>query len=124
VQRGGNLAGAIAQGGQHELPRRGFLHLAAGATAAIASVASAQTYPARPITLIVPVPAGGQGDALAQPMRNSLGRPIIIENVSGAAGSIGTGRVARARPDGYTIDLGLLSTHVLNGLFASIRFVE
>ena len=113
-----------------KISRRRFLHFVAGAAAlpAASRIARAQAYPTRPITLIVPVPAGGQGDALArflaQPMRNSLGRPIIIENVSGAAGSIGTGRVARARPDGYTIDLGLLSTHVLNGLFASIRFVE
>ena len=111
-----------------KISRRRFLHFVAGAAAlpAASRIARAQAYPTRPITLIVPVPAGGQGDALArflaQPMRNSLGRPIIIENVSGAAGSIGTGRVARARPDGYTIDLGLLSTHVLNGALYSLPY--
>jgi tripartite-type tricarboxylate transporter receptor subunit TctC len=60
--------------------------------------------------MIVPVPAGGQMDALsrvlAERMRNSLGQPVIIENISGADGSIGSGRVARSRPDGYTIELG------------------
>src|SRR5271168_2658554 len=55
-------------------------------------------------------------------MRGSLGQPIIIENVTGADGSIGTGRVARARPDGYTIELGLSSTHVLNGALYSLPY--
>jgi tripartite-type tricarboxylate transporter receptor subunit TctC len=111
-----------------KISRRRFLHFVAGAAAlpAASRIARAQAYPTRPITLIVPVPAGGQGDALArflaQPMRNSLGGPIIIENVSGAAGSIGTGRVARARPDGYTIDLGYFSTHVLNGALYSLPY--
>ena len=86
----------------------------------------AQSYPSRPITVIVPVSAGGQGDALArvlaERMRNSLGQPIIIENVSGAGGSVGTGRVARARPDGYTIAFGLISTHVFNGAFYSLPY--
>src|SRR5437660_862779 len=69
--------------------------------------AAAQGYPARPITMIVPYPAGGPADApgrvIAERMRTSLGQPVIIENVGGAGGSIGAGRVARARPDGYTI---------------------
>ena len=68
--------------------------------------AAAQTYPSRPITLIVPFPAGGPTDAvariLAERMRASLGQPVVIENVGGAGGSIGVGRVARAAPDGYT----------------------
>jgi tripartite-type tricarboxylate transporter receptor subunit TctC len=104
-----------------KLPRRQFLHLAAGAAAlpAVSRFACAQAYPTRPITIIVPFPAGGPLDpvarVLAERIRRSLGQPIIIENVGGAGGSIGTGRVARATPDGYTIDLGLLSTHVLNG---------
>jgi tripartite-type tricarboxylate transporter receptor subunit TctC len=103
------------------LPRRKFLHLTAGAAAlpAVSRVARAQAYPTRPITMIVAAPAGGPTDALAriltERMRKSAGQPVIIENVGGADGSIGAGRVARARPDGYTIDLGLLSTHVLNG---------
>jgi tripartite-type tricarboxylate transporter receptor subunit TctC len=108
--------------------RRQFLHLAAGAAAlpAISRSAEAQAYPTRPITLIVPGPAGGSTDTvgriLAERMRRSLGQPIIIENVSGAGGSIGAGRVARAKPDGYTIDLGFLGNHVLNGAVYSLQY--
>jgi len=111
-----------------KLPRRQFLHLAAGAAAlpAVSRFAWAQAYPTRPITMIVPGPAGAPGDTmvrvLAERMRRSLGQPIIIENVGGAGGSIGTGRAARAKPDGYTIDLGILSTHVLNGAFYSLAY--
>src|SRR5215813_2898373 len=111
-----------------KLPRRQFLHLAAGAAAlpAVSRFAWAQAYPTRPITIIVPFPPGGAVDAvarvLAERMRGPLGQPIIIENVSGAGGSIGTGRVARARPDGYTIDLGIASTHVLNGALYSLSY--
>jgi tripartite-type tricarboxylate transporter receptor subunit TctC len=112
-------------------PRRAFLQFAGAAAAAPAfsRLASAQAFPTRPITIIVPFPAGGSTDAISrivgEPMRRSLGQPIVIENVSGADGSIGVGRVARARPDGYTISVGLMDTHVLNGvLFASVRCVE
>ena len=111
-----------------KLLRRKFLHLTAGAVAlpAVSRGATAQTYPSRPITMIVPFPAGGVGDAvariIAEPMRRSLGQPIIIENVGGADGSIGSGRVARARPDGYTIEHGSMSTHVLNGVFYSLPY--
>ena len=96
------------------LPRRQFLRLAAGSAAlpAIAPDVKAQSYPSRPITMIVPFGAGGTNDVaariLAERMRQSLGQPIIIENVGGADGSIGVGRAARARPDGYTIDFGFL----------------
>jgi tripartite-type tricarboxylate transporter receptor subunit TctC len=76
--------------------------------------------------MIVPFAAGGTTDVigrvLAERMRTSLGRPIIIENVGGADGSIGLGRVARGRPDGYTIDLGALGQHVLNGAFYSLPY--
>jgi tripartite-type tricarboxylate transporter receptor subunit TctC len=111
-----------------KLPRRTFLQLA-GATSAVPAfsrIARAQVYPTRPITMIVPFAAGGTTDVagrvLAERMRGSLGQPIIIENVTGADGSIGTGRVARARPDGYTIELGLSSTHVLNGALYSLPY--
>jgi tripartite-type tricarboxylate transporter receptor subunit TctC len=81
--------------------------------------ARAQSYPVRPITMIVPFPAGGATDTLAriltEPLRASLGQPIIIENVAGAAGSIGVGRAARAAPDGYTLSIGTLTTHALIG---------
>jgi tripartite-type tricarboxylate transporter receptor subunit TctC len=87
---------------------------------------TAQTYPTRPITMLVPYPAGGivdtVGRILAERMRVSLGQPIIIENISGADGSIGTDRAARAKPDGYTINLGTMDTHVLNGAFYSLPY--
>ena len=110
------------------LPRRKFLRLAGAAAAfpALSRVAKAETYPSRPITMIVPFPAGGPYDVfgrlLAEHMRKSLGQSIIIENVSGADGSIGIGRAARAKPDGYTIDLGGMSTHVLNGALYSLPY--
>jgi tripartite-type tricarboxylate transporter receptor subunit TctC len=85
---------------------------------AVGSV-SAQSYPSRPITLVVPFPAGGPADAigrvLAEGMRVPLGRTVVVENVSGASGSFGVGRVARAAPDGYTLILGSWPTHVING---------
>ena len=86
---------------------------------AATTVASAQAYPSRPITMVVPFAAGGPVDTVArilsEPMRASLGQSIIVDNVTGAAGSIGVGRVARAAPDGYTLSIGHWSTHVVNG---------
>ena len=80
------------------------------------SVAQAQTYPSRPITLVVPFPPGGSTDSaariMAERMRTTLGQSVVIENVGGAGGSIGVGRVARAAPDGYTFDIGQWDTHV------------
>ena len=86
--------------------------------AALAGItnAGAQVFPSRPITLIVPFPPGGSTDVaariLAERMRPLLGQPVIIENVGGAGGSIAVGRLARAAPDGYTIDIGQWDTHV------------
>ena len=86
------------------LPRRQFLHLAAGAATLLVTSRSteAQTYPARPITMVVAFPAGSSADAtarvLAEQMRGSLGQPIIIENVSGADGSIGAGASLAREP--------------------------
>ena len=78
------------------------------------------------MTLIVPYAAGGSADTLprviAERMRTSLGKPIIIENVTGAAGSIGAGRIARAAPDGYTFGLGTWSTHVANGAVYPLQY--
>jgi tripartite-type tricarboxylate transporter receptor subunit TctC len=108
--------------------RRQFLHLAVGAAAlpAVSRIAWAQTYPSRPITMIVPAGAGTGSDTVArvvvERMRAALGQPIVIENVTGADGSIGVGRAARARPDGYTIDLGAVGPHVLNGAFYSLTY--
>jgi tripartite-type tricarboxylate transporter receptor subunit TctC len=88
--------------------------------------AAAQTFPARPITLVVPFPAAGPADVLArilsEPMRAFIGQPVIIDNIAGAAGSIGVGRVARAAPDGYTLILGNLGTHVFNGAIYSLGY--
>ena len=101
-------------------PRRVLLLLIAGAAAlpAVAPIASAQDYPSRPITLVVPFPPGGPNDTLgrimAERMRTTLGQPVIVENVSGANGTLGVGRVARAAPDGYTIGVGTWATHVVN----------
>jgi tripartite-type tricarboxylate transporter receptor subunit TctC len=111
-----------------KLPRRTFLQLAGAAAVAPAfsRAATAQTYPNRPITMIVPYPAGGPTDALgrvvAERMRASLGQTVIIENVSGANGSIGTGRAARAKPDGYTIEVGGMGPHMLNAALYSLPY--
>jgi tripartite-type tricarboxylate transporter receptor subunit TctC len=86
----------------------------------------AQVYPMRPITMVVPFAAGGPTDMigrmLAERMRASLGQPVIIENVTGAAGSIAVGRVARAVPDGYTLSIGHWGTHVLNGALYTLPY--
>jgi tripartite-type tricarboxylate transporter receptor subunit TctC len=110
------------------LPRRRFL----GAIAAAAMFppglrdALAQAFPSRPVTMVVPFPAAGPADVLArvltEPMRAFLGQPVIIDNVGGAAGSIGVGRVARASPDGYTLILGNLGTHVYNGAIYALGY--
>jgi tripartite-type tricarboxylate transporter receptor subunit TctC len=106
---------------------RALFSLMAIALAAIGfSRATAQPYPSRPITMVVPLAAGGPLDTiariLAEPMRLSLGQPVIVENVTGAAGTIGTGRVARAAPDGYTFGMGFLGTLVLNGAVYSLPY--
>jgi tripartite-type tricarboxylate transporter receptor subunit TctC len=89
---------------------------AAAALALFAGAAQAQSFPGRPVTLIVPFPPGGSTDTaariIAEAMRPTLGQPVVIENVGGAGGSIAVGRVARAAPDGYTIDIGQWDTHV------------
>jgi len=108
--------------------RRQFLHLAAGAAAlpVVSRIARAQAYPSRPITMIVPFAPGGLTDVicriLAEGMRTSLGQPVIIENVGGANGSIGTGRVARAAPDGYTLVVGIWNTHVANAAIYALQY--
>jgi tripartite-type tricarboxylate transporter receptor subunit TctC len=111
-----------------KLSRRRFLHLAMSVAAlpALPQIARAQAYPSRPITLVVPFPAAGPADVLARTLSErmgvSLGQSVIVENISGAAGSIGVGRVARAAPDGYTIVLGNLGTHVINGAIYSLAY--
>ena len=101
--------------------------LAAVAVVALATVsAHAQSFPSRPITIIAPFPAGGPADAIAriivEPMREALGQPIVIENVPGAGGNLGIGRLARAEPDGYTVGIGQWSTHVVNPVTYSLPY--
>ena len=88
--------------------------------------ATAQGYPSRPITMVVPYPAGGLFDALArvlaEPMRAALGQSIVIENVGGAGGSIATGRVARAAADGYTIAIGSGDQFVVNAAIYPLQY--
>ncbi len=111
-----------------KLPRRRFLRLAAGAAAfsSISGIARAQGYPLRPITMIVPYPAGGLFDALArvlaEPMRAALSQTVVIENVGGAGGSIAVGRVARAAPDGYTVALGSADQFVVNAAIYPLQY--
>jgi tripartite-type tricarboxylate transporter receptor subunit TctC len=109
-------------------PRRGFLRLAssAAALAAATSGVRAQAYPSHPLTMVVPASAGGPTDAIgrvmAERMGALLGQTIVIDNVSGAGGSIGVGRVAHAAPDGYTLGIGQWSHYVLNGAIYALQY--
>src|SRR6266566_8249431 len=100
-----------------KLPRRTFVHLAAGAAAlsAVSRHAWAQAYPARPIRLVVPFPPGGAFDTLARPWVEQI-KPLLgtmfVENIGGGGSSLGAAAVAHARPDGYTILLGGTLPHV------------
>src|SRR5262245_8558550 len=105
-----------------KLPRRRLLQLAVGAAAlpAVSSFASAQAaYPTKPITIVVPYAAGGPTDTiariLAERFRTLLGQTVVVENTTGAGGTIAVGRVARAAPDGYTIGIGQNGSHVVTG---------
>jgi tripartite-type tricarboxylate transporter receptor subunit TctC len=100
---------------------RNFITALALSLFALLAPAYADNYPSRPITLIVPFPPGGSTDVaariMAERMGPNLGQPVIVENVGGAGGSIGVGRLARATPDGYTIDIGQWDTHVGSIIF-------
>jgi tripartite-type tricarboxylate transporter receptor subunit TctC len=110
------------------IARRRFLQFAGASvvTPALARLAAAQAYPSHPITMIVPYAAGGPTDTIgrtvAKRMEAELKQPIVLENLSGAAGSIGLGRVARAAPDGYTIEVGNWSAHVVNGAIYDLPY--
>src|SRR5262245_58545358 len=96
------------------------------ATIAFAGAASAQSYPSRPITMIVPYGAGGPVDVLArlriEPMRQPIGQPIGIENVTGANGTIGVGKAVRSQPDGYTVSIGNWPSHITNGAIYNLNY--
>ena len=83
--------------------------------------ARAQTYPSKPITIVVPFSAGGPTDTLArfltEPLRANLGQPILVDNTTGAGGTIGTGKVVRSAPDGHMVSIGHWGTHVVNGAY-------
>jgi tripartite-type tricarboxylate transporter receptor subunit TctC len=106
----------------------GKLLIVAALATSLANItgASAQNFPTRPVTIVVPFAAGGPADAMARVigdrMRVSLGQQVIIENVSGAGGSVGVGRVVRAQPDGYTVSIGHWSTHVVNGAIYDLPY--
>src|SRR5262249_30534478 len=106
--------------------RATLLVLAAIGLGFAAAPPAAQDYPTRPVPLVVPFAAGGPTDAIArivgERMRTSRGQPVLVENVSGAGGSIGVGRVARAAPDGYNVSVGNLSSHVFNGAIYSLPY--
>ncbi len=93
---------------------------------AFGAAAHADKFPSHPITIVVPFSAGGPSDAmariLAERMKTALGEAILIENVTGAGGSIGVGRVVHAAPDGYTVGFGHLGTHVANGAIYKLGY--
>jgi len=107
-------------------PRRWLLVAASVAALVAASPAIAQPYPSRPITMIVPASAGGPTDAIArvlsERMTANLGGTVLVDNVAGAGGSIGVGKVARATPDGYTLGIGQWSHYVLNGATYALQY--
>ena len=112
-----------------KLPRRRFLHLAASAAAlpAVSRVASAQAYPTRPVTIIVPFAAGGTTDVsariVAEYMSRTLGQQFIIENVAGAGGTTGSARAMRSVADGYTIMMGQIGTHAFSvALYSNLAY--
>src|SRR5205823_11319975 len=123
---------ALIREGTHmtslKLPRRTFLHLAAGAAAlpAVSRIAQAQSYPTRPVRLIVGFPAGGPADIVArlfaQWLSERLGQQFVIENRAGGGGNIAAESVVRAAPDGYTL-LHVTSTNAFNAtLFEKLNF--
>ena len=100
--------------------------VALAATFGVSSNGTAQSYPSRPITIVVPFSAGGPTDTLArimgERMRATLGQPVLVDNTTGAGGSIGTGKVVRSAPDGYMVSIGHWGTHVVNGVYYTLPF--
>jgi len=100
--------------------------VALAATFGASSTGTAQSYPSRPVTMVVPFSAGGPTDTLArimgERMRTTLGQPVLVDNTTGAGGSIGTGKVVRSAPDGYMVSIGHWGTHVVNGAYYTLPF--
>ncbi|HEY4893530.1 MAG TPA: tripartite tricarboxylate transporter substrate-binding protein [Reyranella sp.] len=107
-------------------PRRYVLAASVAALLVVAPEAIAQTYPSRPVTMIVPASAGGPTDAIArvlsERMTANLGGTVLVDNVAGAGGSIGVGKVARSAADGYTLGIGQWSHYVLNGATYALQY--
>jgi tripartite-type tricarboxylate transporter receptor subunit TctC len=105
---------------------RKHLVVACGMLAASIAAAQAQNFPSKPITIVVPTSPGGPPDTLArllgERMRSSLGQPIVVENVTGAGGTTGVARAARAAPDGYTMSIGHFNSHVISSLTYSVPY--
>ncbi len=103
-----------------------FLFAALIALLSLCASANAETFPSRPLTIVVPFAAGGPSDVmsriLAERMKTSLGETVLVEDVTGAAGTIGVGRVVHSAPDGYTIGFGHLGTHVANGAIYKLNY--
>ncbi len=108
------------------MQRRHLIALIAGAALALPQTLQAQNYPDHPVALVVPFPAGGATDVLArvlaERMKTSLGQPIVVENIAGAAGTIAVGHVVRAAADGYTLSIGTSTTHMLTGGLYKLQF--
>jgi tripartite-type tricarboxylate transporter receptor subunit TctC len=111
-----------------KFPRRQFLHFAAGAAAlpSVSRVAIAQSYPSRPIIIVVGYAAGGPVDTvariLAERMKSVLGQPVLVENTTGAGGSIAVGRVVRAAPGGYTVSIGDMGNYIANQALYPLQY--
>src|SRR5262245_50647186 len=111
-----------------KLPRRKFLHVAAGAAAlpAVSRIARAQAYPARPVRIVIGLPAGSSPDVVArlvgQALSERFGQQVIIENRPGASSNIGTEVVVKAPPDGYTLLLATGSNSINATLFEKLSF--
>jgi tripartite-type tricarboxylate transporter receptor subunit TctC len=103
-----------------------FVISAIVATLAAGPGAIAQSYPSKPVTIVVPFSAGGPTDTLArlmgERMRKTLGQPVLIDNTLGAGGSIGVGKVVRSPPDGYMVSIGHWGTHVVNGVYYPLTY--
>jgi tripartite-type tricarboxylate transporter receptor subunit TctC len=106
--------------------RRTFLQIVSSSAIVSPSVTQAETYPSRPVTMVAPYSAGGPTDTLtrilAEHMQGTLGQTILVENITGAGGSLGVTRVARATPDGYTVSTGNQGSHITVGAITPVSF--
>jgi tripartite-type tricarboxylate transporter receptor subunit TctC len=116
----------MAGSNSEERAMRAWLAGAVAVTLGVTAGVSAQPWPSRSISIVVPFTAGGPTDTLArlmsEPMRKFLGQTVLVDNVTGAGGSIGVGKVVRSTPDGYTLSIGHWGTHVVNGAYYNLNY--